>query len=43
MRRILCAFAVPGLVVALLFAPSTEATAGAVRVLPALQHPPTGC
>ena len=39
MRRILCALAVPGLVVALLVAPSTEATAGA---RPAL-HPPTCC
>ena len=40
MRRILCSLAVPGLVVALLLAPSTEATAGA---RPALQHPPTCC
>lgn len=40
MRRILCALAVPGLVVALLVAPSTEA---AVDARPALQHPPTCC
>jgi hypothetical protein len=39
MRRILCALAVPGLVVALLV-PSTAAT---VDARPALQHPPTCC
>jgi hypothetical protein len=40
MRRILCALAVPGLVIALLVAPSTEASAAGG---PALRHPPTCC